>query len=91
MDWTTTGPQTGESALTPGSSSRVQEEEEQQQQQQDGQGQPEPSDQPGNMEQANLSAQEAHRILDALREEEKENMKKAFRAPRRGRGTGKDW
>jgi tetratricopeptide (TPR) repeat protein len=65
--------------------------EEQAQQPQDGQGEPEPSDQPGNLDQANLSAQEAQRILDALREEEKENMKKAFRAPRRGRGTGKDW
>jgi len=66
-------------------------EQEQAQQQQDGQGEPEPSDQPGNLDQANLSTQEAQRILDALREEEKENMKKAFRAPRRGRGTGKDW
>ena len=65
--------------------------QEEQAQPQDGQGEPEPSDQPGNLDQANLSAQEAQRILDALREEEKENMKKAFRAPRRGRGTGKDW
>ena len=47
--------------------------------------------QSGNQEEAPLSVQEAERILNALREEEKENMKRAFRARRSGVGTGKDW
>jgi len=63
-------------------------------------GQPQPSpgeeaegqdQQPQTMDAAPLPMQEAERILDALKEQEKENMKKALRVPRRGKGTGKDW
>ena len=40
---------------------------------------------------ASITAQEAARLLDALKEQEKQNLKKALRAGRRSRGTGKDW
>jgi Ca-activated chloride channel family protein len=38
-----------------------------------------------------ITAQEAARLLDALKDQEKQNLKKALRAGRRSRGTGKDW
>jgi len=40
---------------------------------------------------SSITAQEAARLLDALKDQEKQNLKKALRAPRRSRGTGKDW
>jgi len=40
---------------------------------------------------SSITAQEAARLLDALKDQEKQNLKKALRVGRRSRGTGKDW
>ncbi|MGD8376226.1 MAG: tetratricopeptide repeat protein [Acidobacteriota bacterium] len=77
------------------------------QEQQEGSQEPEPREKPADPQQAegetpqqadgmqagepDLPEEEAARILDALKQEEKENMKRALRAARTGRGTGKDW
>lgn len=81
--------------------------DEAQEQQQDGSQEPRPPESPADQQQAEgetpqpsdgtqageptLPEEEAARILDALKQEEKENMKRALRASRTGRGTGKDW